>query len=156
VSQQWQLLSVTGSIPPNGVSHSAVIDPVSTELIIYGGSQANLAPLSDTWILSNINPSPGTWTKVAVSGAPGRWAHGAAYDAANKRMMIFGGVDPNEPGGRSSDTWVLSNVDGKTGAPAWTQVAPAGSGPSGRRYFNASYDPNSNRLIIFGGENQTL
>jgi hypothetical protein len=66
-------------------------------------------------------------------------------------MIVFGGG-----GGNTSpcynDTWVLSNANGLNGVPSWTQLATAG-GPPSPRYAPAVYDPTSNTMIIFGGNN---
>jgi hypothetical protein len=51
-----------------------------------------------------------------------------------------------------SDVWVLTNANG-LGTPAWTQLAPAGAGPSPRYWTTAEYDAATNRLILFGGLN---
>lgn len=76
----------------------------------------------------------------------------AVYDSTNSRMIVFGGAL-----GRSSpcedDTWVLSNANGAAGTPTWSSLTPVGSLPAVRWSQAAVYDPNSNRMIIFGGNN---
>jgi hypothetical protein len=67
-------------------------------------------------------------------------------------MIVFGGGL-----GRSSpcvnDVWVLTNANGAAGNPTWLRVSPSGPQPAARYESNAVYDPNSNRLIVFGGNN---
>src|SRR5262249_28468901 len=46
---------------------------------------------------------------------------------------------------------VLTNANGLGGTPAWIQLSPTGTPPLGRYLTPAAYDPNSNRMIIFGG-----
>jgi hypothetical protein len=66
-------------------------------------------PLNDAWALSFAG-SP-SWSQLAPSGAPpaARYDHGATYDGARDRMLVFGGANSNT--GTSpfmNDTWSLS------------------------------------------------
>ena len=45
----------------------------------------------------------------------------------------------------------MTNANGLGGSPAWVQLTPGGTAPSGRSYHSTIYDSNTNRLIIFGG-----
>jgi len=66
-------------------------------------------------------------------------------------MIIFGGAE-----GRSSpcanDVWVLTNANGNGGASAWVQLSPTGGPPAARTSHGGVYDPNTNSLIIYGGQ----
>ena len=152
---QWQTLTVTGQVPTNGLGHSAVFDSSSDEMIVYGGYDASQVPISEVWVLANVSGSagPASWAKLALSGGPARSEHSAVYDAANKRMIVFGGFD--ETTARTNQVWVLSNADGTAGTPTWTRVAIVGPEPPPRRNAYANYGPISNRLIIFGGEDDS-
>ena len=70
------------------------------------------------------------------------------YDAATNSLILFGGG-----AGASvfSDVWVLSNANGSGGAPTWTQLTVAGSGPAARSGHSAVYDSQNSRMIIYGG-----
>lgn len=46
--------------------------------------------------------------------------------------------------------WVLTNANGLGGAPNWLQFSPAGSAPA-EEHYATGYDPNTNRMIFFGG-----
>ncbi len=65
-------------------------------------------------------------------------------------MIVFGGAE-----GRSSpcvnDVWVLTNANGIGGGSAWTQLSPAGGPPAPRYAQGGVYDPTSNTLMIYGG-----
>lgn len=68
-------------------------------------------------------------------------------------MTVFAG-NPNISfcGGTVNDTWVLSNADGtEVPTPTWTLLAPTGGPPSPRWGHSAVYDPATNRMIAFGG-----
>ena len=49
--------------------------------------------------------------------------------------------------------WVLTNANGNGGTPAWTSLNPSGTAPAARGQAAAIYDPTSNRMTIFGGQN---
>jgi hypothetical protein len=97
----------------------------------------------------NGEVAPPTWFQLAPTGSSpvARYNPSAAYDSANHRMIVFGGSDWT---GDLNDTWLLVNADGQHGAPAWYQLATAGAPPAGY-YSTGMYDPNSNRMIVFGG-----
>ena len=90
----------------------------------------------------------GDWSQFVP--ASGRADHTAIYDPVRHRMVVFGGYQFSAPTLRN-DVWVLSL--GAT--PAWTEVSPAGTPPSGRRNQAAIYDPVRDRMIVFGGVGST-
>jgi hypothetical protein len=119
-------------------------------MIIFGGKISG--PISnDVWVLTNANGLGGVpaWIPLAPTGTPpeAREMHSAVYDQTSNRMIIFGG------GGFSfhNDVWVLTNANGLGATPAWIQLSPTGTRPPGRYLTPAAYDPNTNRMIIFGG-----
>ena len=63
-------------------------------------------------------------------------------------MIVFGG------GNYVNSVWTLSNANGMTGTPAWSNVVANGmvGAPRGRYDAQAVYDPTSNRMTIFGGD----
>ncbi len=88
------------------------------------------------------------WTQLAPTGGPpvARNNHAAAFNPASNRMIVFGGYTSLFV----NDTWVLSNADGSSGTPVWTQLSPASS-PSVRDGMAYAYNATSNRMIVFGG-----
>ena len=146
----WTQLS-SGTGPGARQNSSAVYDSGTNSLIVFGGD-AGSTLFGDIWVLSNANGTGGTpvWTQLTASnkGPSARTGHTAIYDAANNRMTIYGGFG----GGKTllSDVWVLSDANGKSGSPSWTQLS---SGQL-RRFHSANYDPVSNEMVIFGGTTQ--
>ena len=71
--------------------------------------------------------------------------HAMAYDCVNKQVLMFGGSRNRgeSAGSVLGDTWLWDGQD-------WIQVAD--SGPSPRRNFAMSTDPQRQRIILFGGE----
>jgi len=145
----WIELTPTGGPPPTGGVPTAVYDPGSNRMIVFGGAGSK-GIRNDVWVLTAANGLGGipTWIQLVPDGpAPSaRFIHSAVYDPASNRMTIYGGRFLN-------DVWVLSNANGLGGSPAWTELLPLGGPPAQRENHSAVYDPNSNRMIVFGGYN---
>jgi hypothetical protein len=114
-------------------------------MIIFGGTSSSGSHYSnDVWALA-LSGTP-QWTQIFPTGGPIpiRGLHSAIYDPVSDRMLVYGGFD-----GFTSldDLWGLS----LSGAPAWTQLTPAGAGPGARDYHRAIYDPALNSMVLFGG-----
>lgn len=65
-----------------------------------------------------------------------------AYDSVRNQVILFGGRTQN---GEANDTWSLDAVTG-----AWTLLTTAG--PSPRSGAEMVYNPDCDRIILFGGE----
>jgi len=141
----WSLLTPAGTPPTPRQWSAATYDRLRDRMLIAGGQVGNVAS-AEVWALS-LAGTP-TWTKLnpAASPTPGaRFAHAAIYDAANDRMVMFGGIDGASAA--RNDAWALSL--GAT--PAWTQFAPIGAPPSARFGAGALYDRPRQRLVLFAG-----
>src|SRR5437879_5428382 len=85
VTPTWTQLQTTND-PPARFRHSAVYDPVTNRMIIFGGTTANDGGsfLSDVWVLTNANGLNGNsspWVQRTPIGGPpdGRSQNGAIY-----------------------------------------------------------------------------
>jgi hypothetical protein len=148
----WTQLSPTGGPPAPRLVHTAVYDPTTNSMIIFGGNDCFSGFYSDVWVLSNANGLGGTpgWTQLSPGGtSPGpRGYDSAVYDPGSNRMIFFGAG----PAGSSDNiTWVLANANGFGGTPTWSQLAPSGTPPSIRDSHTAVYDAASNHMTVFGG-----
>jgi Kelch motif protein/galactose oxidase-like protein len=159
-SRKWTLLFPT-HILDERFAAAAVYDAPTNSLIVFSGSSLFDVP-NDVMSLSNAN-GIGTpnWTTAIPSGAPGspvgRTFHTAVYDAANSRMIVFGGCafTGDLCTNLLNDVWVLTNANGLSGTPTWVQLTPAGSPPP-RWGHAAAYDPVNNRMIVYGGDNGSV
>jgi len=126
-------------------------------MIVFGGlpdaylTQANL---NDVFWLENASAVGRStiWQPVNPTGRrpAARWGHTAVYDSAGSRMIVFGGgLGRTSP--CANDVWILNNANGVAGAPAWLMLSPSGSPPAPRNLANSVYDANSNRMVVFGG-----
>ena len=150
----WTQLNPTGPAPAPRSFHSAVYDPTSNRMMVFGGSGCSSADAyNDVWILSHADGLGGTpaWTQLTPSdGVPAvRERHTAVYDAKSNRMMVFGGASN---GSFLNDVWVLSNANGWGGDSAWTRMSPSGTPISARADHTAMYDAKANRMIVFAGQ----
>ena len=161
-AQTWNLLVPAGPSPTGRTFHGAtsVYDPSTNRMIMFGGRDASSGPshtnLNDVWVLTDTNGLGGTaqWIQLFPSGnlPEPRSGHTAVYDAVSNSMMVFGGCEfgctPLVP----PTVWVLSNANGLGGTPSWLPLSTAGGGPSPRVRHTAVYDPGSNSMIIFAGQ----
>jgi hypothetical protein len=153
---QWTQVFPTGTVPGGRRGQSAIYDPATDRMIVFGGDPVGCAAnkYNDTWLLLDATSAHGrpAWLQIAPSGTPppARSDHSAIYDAVNNRMTVAGGFGP---AGNLNDVWVLTNANGLGGAPSWIQLSPAGGPPGANAERSVTYDARSNRMIVFGGEN---
>jgi hypothetical protein len=141
-SPAWTLLSPSGTPPTGRERHSAIYDPVSDRMLVFGGSDGALK--NDVWALSLGNAPE--WSLITPAGTPpsARYRHTALYDPVRVRMVVFGG---NAASGACADAWGLTLA----GAPSWSAIGPAGQPPASRYFHTAIYDPQSDAMIVHGG-----
>ena len=131
----WTKLS-PASAPAGRQFHTAAYDPIGDRMLVFGGSSGPI--LSGTWALTL---SPGeTWTPYSGTRRRG---HVAAYDQPRRRLLLFGGDD----GGVLNDVWEL----GLAVPAAWLRLSPAGTPPGARAFHAGVYDPQRDRVVVFGG-----
>ncbi len=123
-------------------------DNESDLIVVFGGWNSTSPPTNswknDTWAF-DFNTD--TYTRKAPSTAPpGRAEPGMAYDTARDLVVLFGGMEYLAIELRQNDTWTY-DVDTDT----WTEILPAAA-PSARRAHDMAYDIESDRMIVFGGE----
>jgi hypothetical protein len=114
-----------------------------------GGTSPYAGPASATTF-------PLVWTPHASTGPTARQYHSAIYDAANQRMILFGGLDLDPTGSfLSNEVWALSLP--AAGSPDWGSgpLATIGGPPSPRMGHSAIYDAPNQRMIVFGGQDET-
>jgi len=153
----WIRLAPSGTQPPARANHSAVYDPATNSMVIFGGTDCNSNYLHDAWVLSNANGLGGTpsWRELFPSGSlpPAREFASAFYDSSSGRMGIFGGDAGSSV--YMNDVWLLNNATGVSGSPSWAQQSPTGTLPTPRSGQVAGFDAANNRFIVFGGANQS-
>jgi hypothetical protein len=149
----WAPLLVVGDRPPlRGAS--VIFDAEHRCIITFGGVERRPGQIdaasNDVWALSLGGEN--SWVRLSPSGAlpPPREHHDAIYDPARHRMITFGGYEFDYSTGHSeyrNDTWALS----LSGEPTWTQLEPSGPLPEARFGHSTIYDPDNDRMLVFGG-----
>ncbi len=110
-------------------------DARRARVVLFGGSDASLTLLGDTWVLQN-----GAWSLLPGTGPSPRADAAMAYDRRRDRMVLYGG---RIAGGDAGDTWVL---DGNT----WSQQAV--SGPGVMSDHAMAYDHVQEQVVLFASD----
>lgn len=126
----------TPNRPSDRHSHSLTWDPVRRHVVLFGGREraGTGAALDDTWAYDGLD-----WTRIRpASSPPARYGHGAAFDEARGRLVIYAGSG----GSPHDDVW---EFDGS----AWTDVTPAIMPPP--RNAPLAFDRRRGRTVLYGG-----
>jgi hypothetical protein len=155
----WRRLITTGGPVPGRLWHTAVYDPASNRMIVYGGNTiiGGCGPSNgDVWILSNANGGPGPSVWTAGLGGPLRESHAAVYDPTANDMIVFGGGSAT-CSSATNEVWKLHNANG-LGPASWSQLTPAGSAPPLTDFMSAVLHPvaGARSMIVFGGATFTM
>jgi hypothetical protein len=154
-AQNWIQLAPVGTPPPAGGGVGGLDQINNRMVIVYPNGDPQTS-----WVLTNADGLGGTpvWLSFVtlpdpVNGsAPSRGElPTAVYDAASNRVITFAGCTGN-CGSATNDVWVLTNANGLSGIPSWLKLAPSGPLPQPRASQSAAYDPGTNRMIVFGGQ----
>ncbi len=141
--------------PQPRFAHTGVYDPTTNQTIVFGGQDpATDTDLNDLWLVSSGTDKHITDTSITATGSlpSPRYGHVAIYDPNSNNMTIFGG-GTGSPGPCVNDTWLLEGANGTGGSPAWVEMSPRGTLPTQRIHSAAVYDPTTNSMIVFGGNN---
>jgi hypothetical protein len=139
-----------GPAPTSWQYASFVVDTKRDRIVKFGG-RGERGFENDVWTLS-LSDSSARWERLATEGAEPspRMRHGAAYDARNDRMLVFGGHWYWE--GRPDihkefdDLWSLSLSDHR-----WERLAPEGDGPGLCPSAALLPDAEEPRCLLVGG-----
>jgi hypothetical protein len=136
--------------------HSAIYDPTQDRVLVFGGV-SNTPGQRDTYFndVWSLSLSDLQWTRIIPTGTPPppRAEHSAIYDASRNQMVIFGGYRMDFSNHVfMNDVWVLQLGD----SPTWQVVVPQGAGPRGRFDHRACYVPESDQMVIIGGQGDFL
>jgi hypothetical protein len=125
----------------------AVYDSANDRVIFFGGLRGTNQMGNDVWELKADAFGMYKATRLSPSGSlpPQRWLMAGCYDAANHRMVIWGGQNASTI---LSDTWAL---DLTQGSEAWTQLSPTGTAPTPVWQSSYVFDATTKRLYIHGG-----
>jgi hypothetical protein len=132
----WTLLHPSTS-PPAREDTELVYDGATKTVLLFAGWHG--AYWDDTWSWNGT-----TWTQLSPATSPsGRDSDALVYDAAAKQVILFGGF--RGAGYTPGDTWTWNGT-------TWTQLSPPASPGVDVFAWQASYDPASGQVVLFGGD----
>ena len=140
----WRELSPAG--PPARTFPALAYDRARKRLVLFGGNRVLFGKGAerDTFLDDMWEWSEGGWQQVEAATPPPRAEASMAYDAARRRLVLFGGYRGAGPARvRLGDTW---EWDGRR----WEEKHPAVA-PSPRNGAAMSYDADRRRVVLFGG-----
>jgi hypothetical protein len=93
----------------------------------------------------------GTWSQLPSASAqvpPARSEYCAAYDPKTQRLIVFGGETLTEGAAMavSGETWAYDPATNE-----WANLHPSGPVPSARGNCVMAYDPQSGKMLMYGG-----
>ena len=93
----------------------------------------------------------GTWSQLPSASAqvpPARSEYSAAYDPKTQRVIVFGGTTLTEGAETmtSGETWAYDPALNE-----WANLRPSGPTPSARGNCVMAYDPQSGKMLMYGG-----
>lgn len=150
-SPRWRQLFGGEGLPADRWGHTLVRDVARDRMLLFGGIEYDFA-LDDVWELV-LAGEPG-WRRIfpAGNGPGGRFVHSAILDAPRDRMIVFGGAATPNTNPYLNDLWALDLTD----PPTWRELHPEGIPPAGRDAHTAIFDPMRDRMIVYGGWNESL
>jgi N-acetylneuraminic acid mutarotase len=160
VADTWQLVTdpgantatwnnVTPTTSPGKRADAAMAFDVANQVAVLFGGSTSSAFFDDTWLWNGS-----AWTAVTGPSPSARRSAGLAYDPVRKRVVLFGGLAMGTSGGPNSplqDTW---EWDGAMST--WTQITPESSVPPARSGQTMVYDPQRERIVMYGGVADTV
>ena len=140
----WAQLKTSGPRPPASEDHTAIYDPLSDRLILYGGE--NGPTTNKLWALDLKALS---WRDLTNPEAPRRESHSAVYDSRGKRMVVFGGFDRTTVD--LHEIWAMDLDPDSPTFEKWHNLTVAEGRAPGRMDHSAVYDVTRNRMVFHGG-----
>jgi N-acetylneuraminic acid mutarotase len=144
-SNTWT--NVSPQLSPSRRSDSgAAYDAKAKKVVIFGGYGFGDTIKGDTWA---FDVERRTWTQMAPTNSPtGRYGSIMVYDYYLEKCLLFGGHLSDESGkdyGYENEIWAYDFA-----ADNW-EMLPTQNKPPARYWHDLAYDPEGNRIILFGG-----
>jgi hypothetical protein len=150
-TSEWTELSPTDGPPSARQFPAAVYDAPRDRMVVFGGSDGSGDVLDPLWSLSL--GSTVEWTDLGGRRPPRRWNAATVFDPTRRIMWVHGGMTWDIGGPEIlTDLWSLP-LGSMTG---WNQPTTTGTPPGMRFGHSAVYDAARDRLVFFGGKEDTL
>lgn len=141
----WRMLTPSGALPAPRNAYAAVYDSDGHRMIVFSGATTNM--INDVWAL-DLTYGNEQWHQLNPTGIPPQSRARSFYtlDYINNRMVVGFGFD-YPPMQLLSDAWVL-DLDSLH----WRRILTSNL-VEPRRGSCAAFNPRSEQVIIFGGDN---
>ena len=145
----WEQLTPSGTLPPARSQHSAVWNPDTQSMLVYGGADSTF--LGDLW---SYSLTANSWTQLTPTGGPlgTRDEHTALWNPVDNTMLLTGGTRRHASlppaGSEGNDLWSYDPQ-----ANTWTELIPQGSpnAPAGRRQTSLVWNTAAQAALLFAG-----
>ncbi len=137
--------------------HTMAYDGVNNNRVFLFGGRSDLtcegsATTYCRGLFMQSGPAGTSWISQSTTGPSARTQAVMVHDAANQRLVLFGGQDGTGNCNSSGSNYCGDTWGWNTNAPsAWTQLA--NSGPAARYGHGMIYDPDRKKTLLFGGYN---
>lgn len=142
-NNHWNKLTPTGSSPPSTLTLRAALDATKRKIYIIGDgylSDGNTSA-SGMWIYG-LDTNAWEYNEIPTE-LKDLVANDVAWDSNRGHIYAFGGGGTGE---ESNALWVFNSE-----IYSWNKLEPVGGSPPARNNHSLVWDPNGDRLIVFGG-----
>ena len=148
--ETWQRVQTTGEQPPASEDHAAIHDPVGHRMIVHGGENG-----LTTNRTSALDLATARWRDLTDASSPPREDHTAVYDPHRKQMLVYGGRHTDGKTDHvDNDVFAFDLDPASPTFEHWRAVAVDGAQPLGRTDHAAVFDPQKDRMLVYGGYNK--
>eukprot|EP01127_Copromyxa_protea_P020096 TRINITY_DN6654_c0_g1_i1.p1 TRINITY_DN6654_c0_g1~~TRINITY_DN6654_c0_g1_i1.p1 ORF type:complete len:850 (+),score=115.76 TRINITY_DN6654_c0_g1_i1:190-2739(+) len=151
--RSWSKLVTTGTAPPGTYGHSAVIDPKTNIMYVFGGYD-NVTGINNDFYSYDI--ATATWSQIKSSGVvpEARHSHFSSFIKGKKgkgsKILVFGGKGEKTKDGLK-DTW-LYDIDSSS----WSKLRVDALSPLDTGLYGFAAFVRDNQLFVFGGFDGTV
>lgn len=153
VQATWTELSGSANKPSQRFGHSLAFDDNRKKMVLFGGvDMASKGLINDLW---EWDPTTADWT-IRLAGTEAGVPTGRSYasliaDATRSRLVMLGGVvalTSNNDNGTpvANQVWEMDPA-----GPTFTEKTVPQDGPKGRWRPAMAYDPDADKIYMFGG-----
>ena len=145
-------LTYANEAPIGRSLHAFAFDPQGSRFAVFGGFSYTASGVqSDTWI-GTLAGDTVTWKKLDTPTQPSaRYGSFTAFDPKTRKFVVWSGAQKgkgSDPVNAAQDAWVL---DLSLETPTWSELPLGDTAPPGRRNGCGTFEPESQRLFVFGG-----
>lgn len=141
--QTWALRA-EGDATPKAIDGVMAYDEAHDQTILFGGGDGNTIT-NETWSWNGNQ-----WTLLTTEGPASRFAGEMVYDPVSKQILMYGGHYATQ-----SDFQLFSDFWSWNGK-SWVEIQMGTPNPGLRVVTEMVFDPESDRLLMFGGAVDTF